>query len=110
MWNKLSPDKPYITLDVNDDYVYDTKWHPTNPSLFASCGASGRLDLWDFNKETEMPISYYEVGKNILNKVSWSSDGKRICLGDNIGKVTVLNIEKEVIFFNYSNLLLKIYK
>ena len=48
------------------------------------------------NRDTEMPISYFEVGKNILNKVSWSSDGKRLCLGDNIGKVTILNIEKEV--------------
>jgi len=46
-----------------------------------------------------MPISYFEVGKNILNKVSWSSDGKKICLGDNNGTVTVLNVEKEVKIF-----------
>lgn len=46
-----------------------------------------------------MPISTYNVGKNILNKLSWSSDGKKICLGDNIGKVTVLNIDKEVILY-----------
>ncbi len=54
------------------------------------------------NKDTEMPISYYDIpGKNILNKVSWSSDGKRICLGDNIGKVTIMSIEKEVRFIYY---------
>lgn len=90
-----------MTFDVNDDYVYDTKWHPTNPSLFAVVGGNGKLDLWDLNKDIEMPSISYEVGKNALNKVSWSSDGKKICTGDISGKVTVLNVEKEVeyIFF-----------
>lgn len=87
-----------FTFDVNDDYVYDSKWHPTNASVFASCGANGRLDLWDLNKDTEMPITNYEFGKNVLNKIAWSADGKRITVGDDSGKLSVMNIDKEVKF------------
>ena len=66
-----------FSFDVNDDYVYDAKWHPTNASLFASCGANGRLDLWDLNKDTEMPMTNFDLGKNVLNKMS--SGTKKKC-------------------------------
>ena len=106
MWSKNSPDAPLFSFDVNDDYVYDTKWHPTNASLFASCGANGRLDIWDLNKDTEMPITNFDLGKNVLNKIAWSADGKRIAVGDNNGKLSVMNIDKEVKFINIFNLFL----
>lgn len=96
LWSKNSSEAPLLTFDANDDYVYDCKWHPTNASLFASCGANGRLDIWDLNKDTEMPITNYDLGKTVLNKIAWSSDGKRITVGDNNGKLSVMNIDKEV--------------
>lgn len=85
-----------MTFDQNDDYVYDVKWHPTNPSLFACVDGLGKLDFWDLNKDVEVPIYRYDMCKNALNKMSWSQDGKRLTVGDVTGRVTVLNIEKEV--------------
>ena len=85
-----------MTFDVNDDYVYDARWHPTNASLFATVDGTGKLDFWDLNKDVEVPINRYEVGKNACNKLSWSQDGKRLAVGDINGKITILNIEKEV--------------
>jgi dynein intermediate chain len=85
-----------MTFDINDDYVYDAKWHPTNPSLFASADGLGNLDFWDLNKDSEVPNYRYPVSKTALNKLSWSHDGKKLAAGDISGKVSILNIDKEL--------------
>ena len=97
LWSK-SYDSPIMTFDLIDDYVYDLKWHPTNPSLFVSGDGGGKLDLWDLNKDSEAPIFRHEVGKDAINKLSWSADGKKLSLGDINGKIVIFNLEKEVVF------------
>jgi dynein intermediate chain len=95
---------------VNDDYVYDAKFHPTNPSLFACVDGLGKLDFWDLNKDVEVPVFRYDVGKYSLNKLAWSQDGKRLATGDINGKVSVFNVDKEVKYNNiiFSCILLKL--
>lgn len=97
LWSKNYPDAPLISFDQNDDYIYDCKWHPNNPSIFTSIDGTGKLDFWDLNKDTEVPLFRYDVGKNALNKMAYSADGKRIAVGDIAGKVSIMNLEKEVI-------------
>jgi dynein intermediate chain len=96
LWSKSVIDTPLFSFDVNDDYVYDAKWHPTNASLFASVDGSGKLDFWDLNKDVEVPTFRYDMGKTVLNKIRWSQDGKRLAVGDFMGKVSVMQIEKEL--------------
>jgi len=97
LWSKRI-DSPIMTFEMIDDYVNDLKWHPTNPSVFVSGDCSGKLDLWDLNKDSEAPIFRHEVGKDALNKIAWSSDGKKLSLGDINGKIHIFNVEKEVKF------------
>lgn len=59
----------------------------------------GKLDFWDLNKDVEVPVYSYEVGKHALNKLHWSQDGKRLAVGDVNGKISILNIDKEVIYY-----------
>lgn len=45
---------PIYSFDEADDYVYDVKWHPTHPALFATVDGSGKFDLWNLNTDTEV--------------------------------------------------------
>jgi dynein intermediate chain len=99
LWNTDFSEAPIFTFDVNDDYVYDARFHPTHPSLFSCIDGSGKLDFWDLNKDCEVPIYRYDVGNNPLNKMNWSVDGKRIAVGDLKGKVSVFNVDKEVVCY-----------
>ena len=78
--------------------MYDVKFHPQHPSLFASIDGTGKLDFWELNKDTEFPLYRHDVGKDALNKLSWSGDGKKLCVGDINGKVMVYSLDKDVCF------------
>ncbi len=99
IWSKNFSEAPLFTFDVNEDYVYDAKFHPTNPSLFGCVDGMGKLDFWDLNKDVEVPVYSYEVGKHALNKLHWSQDGKRLAVGDVNGKISILNVDKEVLYY-----------
>lgn len=95
LWSTDFPCKPLVTFDMSDDYIYSAKWHPINPSLFVSGDGTGNLDFWDLNKDRELPVFRYNL-KCVINKVSWSSDGKKLAVGDATGRVTIFNSEKDV--------------
>lgn len=48
---------PIYSFDEADDYVYDVRWHPTQPALFGSVDGSGKFDLWNLNVDTEVSAS-----------------------------------------------------
>jgi len=49
------------------------------------------------NKDVECPVYRHDIGKDALNKLSWSHDGKRIAVGDINGKITLLNLDKDIV-------------
>lgn len=97
MWSTSIPESPLLTFDYNDEYVYDIKWHPSNPSLFASVDGKGNLDFWDLNKDTEIPVYRHEVGFEALSKMSWAKDGRGLAVGDEVGRLNVFTMDKEVV-------------
>ena len=42
------------SFEDRSDCVYDVAWSPSHPSLFASGDCAGRIDLWNFNSDTEV--------------------------------------------------------
>ncbi|KAJ3385287.1 hypothetical protein HDU92_003125 [Lobulomyces angularis] len=86
--------KPIANFDNSDDYVFDCKWSPTHPSVFGTCDASGKFDLYNLNVETEVPVaSVKSVGTGkALNKVAWNKDGKKVALGSIDGFVYVYDV------------------
>jgi dynein intermediate chain len=95
LWSK-NMDSPLLTFDLNDDYMYDIKWHPTHPALFTTADGSGKLDVWDLNKDHEVPSYSYEVGKEAINKTAWAQDGRRMAVAETNGRINILNFDKKV--------------
>ena len=96
LWSTNIPDIPLISFNQSKDYVYSAKWHPINPFIFATGDGSGFIDLWDLNRDKEIPTFRYNL-KNAINKLAWSFDGKKLAAGDINGHINIFSSEKDVI-------------
>lgn len=67
LWSPKFKNKPLITFESSDDYVYDVCWNRANPSLFSAVDGEGYIHLWDISKDTEAPILKYKAGKRIMS-------------------------------------------
>jgi hypothetical protein len=45
---------PIMTFAESDDHVYDVKWSPSHPAVFASVDGSGRFDIYNLNQDLEV--------------------------------------------------------
>ncbi|MCJ1286449.1 hypothetical protein MMC26_005794 [Xylographa opegraphella] len=88
---------------AREDVVYDARWSPHKPAVFALVDGAGSLEVWDLMYDVEVPAAKVTpsankkvVGlagayvPNSLNKVSWDEkEGKRLAVGGVGGLVTV---------------------
>lgn len=86
-----------------EDLVYDAKWAPHKPSVFACVTGSGELEVFDLSHDLEVPIAKASPtrGKNgvvpfrSLNKVAWEERrGSHLAVGGLDGIVTVFDVGK----------------
>ncbi|CAG5134285.1 unnamed protein product, partial [Candidula unifasciata] len=96
LWSMKQP--YYIhSFEDNNDYVYDVRWSPIHPALFASVDGEGRLDLWNLNNETEVPTASIVIdGKPALNQCRWHETGHHISVGDNNGRIHVYDVGEHI--------------
>ena len=87
----------YGTLSYLGDYVYDCAWSPQHPALFAAVDGTGRLDLWNLNKDTEVASASVVVeGGAALNRVTWTQSGLHVAAGDDQGKIWVYDVGEQL--------------
>ena len=93
---------PILNL-AREDLVYDAKWAPHKPSVFACVTGAGDLEVFDLSLDLEVPIAKGTPtrGKNGvvpfkgLNKVAWEERrGSHIAAGGLDGVVTVFDVGK----------------
>lgn len=100
IWSKNFSDSPILTLENSEDYVYQSKFHPNNPSLLATVDGIGKFDMWDINYSYESPLYSTQLSNNALTKLAFSEDGgKRVSIGDANGKISLYNMHKDVRLF-----------
>ncbi|XP_077563771.1 cytoplasmic dynein 1 intermediate chain 1-like isoform X7 [Haemaphysalis longicornis] len=96
LWS-LKESKPIYSFEDNGDYVYDVRWSPVHPALFACVDGTGRLDLWNLNNDTELPtVSEVVDGGPALNRVIWTPSGHQVAVGDDAGKVWVYDVGEQL--------------
>ena len=96
LWSTNIYDIPLLTFSQSKDYVYSAKWNPINPFIFATGDGSGFIDLWDLNRDREIPTFRYNL-KSAINKLAWSYDGKKLAAGDINGHIAIFSSEKDVV-------------
>merc|ERR1711865_110535 len=96
LWNKKKPGSPLHSFENGSDYVYDVKWSPTHPAVFASVDGSGTLSVWNLNEDYEMPRAQVQMSPHAMNRLQWSADGMHIITGNTQGQVFVYDVAQEV--------------
>ena len=94
---------------AREDVVYDARWAPQRPSVFALVDGAGSVEVWDVLVDTEIPVAkatpsnqrsiegFTGYGLRSLNKVSWDEkDGKRLAVGGAAGVVTAYEVGSEL--------------
>ncbi|KAK5129390.1 hypothetical protein LTR08_003550 [Meristemomyces frigidus] len=96
--------KPLLEIQ-REDTVYDVRWSPTKPSIFASVDGAGKLDVYDINTSTDLPVASARPGhqeKDVyglrsLNKLAWEKGvGKNVAVGGLDGVTTVFEVGAEL--------------
>jgi dynein intermediate chain len=102
-------------LDIaREDLVYDARWSPVKPSVFALVDGAGSLEVWDINVDVEVPVQSIKPSDNkrgafasmpsglgymnrSLNKLAWEkNEGKRVAVGGMDGVVTVFEVGNDL--------------
>lgn len=82
---------PLFSFECNSDYVYDVQWCPSHPAVFGCVNGMGQLQLWDINKDSEVPVVTEDVG-NTLRTMEFAPDGKMVVIGDSKGQVHIYEL------------------
>lgn len=102
-----------LSFEESNDYIYDVKWSPTHPAVFAQVDGTGKLEVFNLNIDTERPVASVsptttatqqqnvvdgaaavvaEGAGRALNKLAWSKDGKKLATGGSDGVVYVYDV------------------
>jgi len=92
MWSKRTTERPLRTFQYGSAPVYDVKWSPSHPGIFATGDGSGMLNLWNIGADNEVPILQEKVSAHSLNKLSWSNDSRKVLIGDSSGSVYLYDV------------------
>ena len=91
---------------AREDVVYDARWSPQRPGVFALVDGAGSVEVWDMLVETEIPVAKATptankkvvglAGAHIpksLNKLAWDEkEGRKLAVGGAGGLVTVFEV------------------
>lgn len=90
---------------AREDLVYDARWSPVKPGVFALVDGAGSLEVWDVNVDIEVPVAKTSPSDKrgvsfmarSLNKLAWEkNEGKRVVVGGMDGVVTVFEVGSEL--------------
>ncbi|KNC54047.1 cytoplasmic dynein 1 intermediate chain 2 [Thecamonas trahens ATCC 50062] len=84
---------PVYVFDEFVGYLYDVAWSPRHPSVFATAGARGRIQLWDLLVSPKEPVASIGIGESLtVTSLAFSSDGSRLLAGDTSGHTAVIRV------------------
>jgi dynein intermediate chain, cytosolic len=123
LWDSSMIDCPIYSFESStNDYIYDTSWSPIHPAMFASISGSGKLDIWNLNRNIEQPSVVYNYNNEshrdrdrdrdrdlyksttAFNKMKWSKSGNEIAVGDDNGCLNIFELNAKISMPNDDNI------
>lgn len=96
--------KPVLDIPL-EDLVYDARWSPNKPSVFAAVTGAGDLEVYDLLSDIEVPVAKASPSKTKLansasilpfkglNKLAWEErQGRSIAVGGLDGVVSLFEV------------------
>jgi dynein intermediate chain len=80
------------SLDVRgSDAMYDARWCPSNPAVFACGDGSGRVSIFNAGRSVDAAAHSAQVSKvgSPVNRIAWESSGKLLAAGCSNGEVVL---------------------
>ena len=96
--------KPLLEIQ-REDSIYDVKWSPTKPGVFGCVDGGGKLDIYDINASSEIPVGSARPSNQerdvfslrSLNKLAWEKNqGRHVAVGGLDGVTTVFEVGSEL--------------
>lgn len=85
--------KPLYSFEESGSYVTDARWSPAHPALFAAADAGGSLQLWNLNRDTEVPLATLQH-PDAFTRLSWAQSGQFLTAGDDAGNISVYELSE----------------
>ncbi|XP_074653456.1 cytoplasmic dynein 1 intermediate chain 1-like isoform X2 [Tubulanus polymorphus] len=95
LWS-IKEQRPLYSFEDNSDYVYDARWSPIHPALFASVDGNGRIDLWNLNNDTEVPTASTRIDGSAANRCRWHQSGHSLAVGDDTGRIHIYDVAEHI--------------
>lgn len=97
LWSTKSPGRALHSFEGLGEYVTGAQWCPTHPATFSTALSTGRLDIWNLNHDTEVPLSSLQLENSpAIIKSKWSANGKQVALGDDDGKIHIVHVGENI--------------
>jgi len=97
LWSTKTPGRALHSMEGLGEYVTEARWCPTHPATFCTALTTGRMDIWNLNHDTEVPLSSMQLeGSPAIIKAKWSQNGRKMVIGDDDGKIHVADIGENI--------------
>eukprot|EP01056_Protomagalhaensia_sp_Gyna25_P004807 Protomagalhaensia_sp_Gyna_25__4806@NODE_48_length_6292_cov_422_749400_g36_i0_p1_GENE_NODE_48_length_6292_cov_422_749400_g36_i0NODE_48_length_6292_cov_422_749400_g36_i0_p1_ORF_typecomplete_len623_score123_03ANAPC4_WD40/PF12894_7/1_3e02ANAPC4_WD40/PF12894_7/0_0003ANAPC4_WD40/PF12894_7/1e06ANAPC4_WD40/PF12894_7/0_081WD40/PF00400_32/4_9e02WD40/PF00400_32/1_4WD40/PF00400_32/0_11WD40/PF00400_32/1_3WD40_like/PF17005_5/6_6WD40_like/PF17005_5/2_6e05Ge1_WD40/PF16529_5/14Ge1_WD40/PF16529_5/0_054Ge1_WD40/PF len=88
LWDLNSAAIPMYSFESSTEFVFDVKWAPNHPAVFATGDGGGSLCIWNLNRSWYQPRIQVQVEPSAaISRLEWLMGGKRVLAGTSTGKV-----------------------
>lgn len=94
LWYPQLGTKCLATFTAHESIVADAQWNSMHPGKFASCGADGKVLIWNLLRSFVLPVFEHKSFGVAYTKLQWNNDGHHLAVGDSEGRINIFQQKK----------------
>lgn len=92
LYNMLRLPRPLVFMEPSSSYLFDVKWSPARPLVFAAADGKGKIHIYDLGVNTITPVVSFQAsraGSAVVSIAFSSRDPSLLAAADDKGEVIV---------------------